>query len=174
MESDSELAPLPSAMRFSASAASEGVAAPSNSNSRLSPITLSPCRSDPDQWTPRPSKLDADVVRALPLLGLDLENHELGRREPDLLVSHRDRELTRQYAFGELRQIERCRVPAGTTVELRRNRGTHLLPLSRPCERCRRHGRYGLRVGASRPTHRERPPSEPAPPGPPPAPATPA
>src|SRR5947209_12546698 len=99
MESDSERARIPSAMRFSASAASEGVAAPSNSNSRLSPITLSPCRSDPDQWTPRPSKLDADVVRALPPLGLDLENHELGRREPDLLVSHRDRELTRQYAF---------------------------------------------------------------------------
>src|SRR5438445_12648917 len=156
MESDSERARIPSAMRFSASAASEGVAAPSNSNSRLSPITLSPCRSDPDQWTPRPSKLDADVVRALPLLGLDLENHELGRREPDLLVSHRDRELTRQYAFGELRQIERCRVPAGTTVELRRNRGAHLLPLSRPCERCLRHGRYGLRVGGSRLTHGER------------------
>src|SRR2546427_3781776 len=144
MESDSERARIPSAMRFSASAASEGVAAPSNSNSRLSPITLSPCRSDPDQWTPRPSKLDADVVRALPPLGLDLENHELGRREPDLLVSHRDRELTREYAFGELRQIERCRVPAGTTVEFRRNRGAHLLPLSRLCERRLRHGRYGL------------------------------
>src|SRR5436309_969487 len=156
MESDNERARIPSAMRFSASAASEGVAAPSNSNSRLSPITLSPCRSDPDQWTPRPSKLDADVVRALPLLGLDLENHELGRREPDLLVSHRDRELTRQYAFGELRQIERCRVPAGTTVELRRNRGAHLLPLSRPCERRLRHGRYGLRAGGSRLTHGER------------------
>src|SRR5207253_2776547 len=63
MESDSECARIPSAMRFSASAASEGVAAPSNSNSRLSPITLSPCRSDPDQWTPRPSKLRAGGSR---------------------------------------------------------------------------------------------------------------
>jgi hypothetical protein len=58
------------------------------------------------------------VVRALPLLGLDLENHELGRRELDLLISDRDRELTRQNALGELRQVERCRVPAGATVEL--------------------------------------------------------
>src|SRR5712691_11315559 len=104
MERDSERARIPSAIRFSASAASEGVAAPSNSNSRLSPITISPSRSDPDQWTPRPSKLDADVVRALPLLGLDLEKDELGRRELDLLISHGDRNLSRQHPSGELRQ----------------------------------------------------------------------
>src|SRR5207253_3617106 len=102
MESDSECARIPSAMRFSASAASDGVAAPSNSNSRLSPITISPCRSDPDQWTPRPSKLDADVIRALPLFGLDLENDELGRCQPDLLITDGDRQLTRQNSFGQL------------------------------------------------------------------------
>src|SRR5215470_18382649 len=93
IESDSERARIPSAMRFNASAASEGVAAPSNSNSRLSAITIPSGRRDPDQWTPRPSKLDADVVRTLPLLGLDLEHHELRRRETDVLLSDRDREL---------------------------------------------------------------------------------
>src|SRR5215469_430028 len=97
-------------MRFSASAASEGVAAPSNSNSRLSPITTSSRRSDPDQWTPRPSKLDADVIRALSLLGLDLQDHELGRRQPDLLISDGDRELASEDAFGQLGEIERRRV----------------------------------------------------------------
>src|SRR5215475_11270902 len=157
MESDSERARIPSAIRFSASAASEGVAAPSNSNSRLSAITIPPGLSDADQRTPRPSKLDADVVRALSLFGLDLENQELGCRELDVLLSDRDRELTRQNAFGELRQVERCRVPASATVELRRNRGTHLLlPLSRPSERRLRHDRDGFGAGGPRLPHCER------------------
>src|SRR5215813_7857284 len=122
MESDNERARIPSAMRFSASADSEGVAAPSNSNSRLSPITTSSRRSDPDQWTPRPSKLDADMIRALPLFGLDLEDDELGRRQSDLLVSNRDRQLARQHALGQLRQVERGSVAACPSVKLRRNR----------------------------------------------------
>src|SRR5262245_44329006 len=126
MESDSERARIPSAMRFSASAASEGVAAPSNSNSRLSPITISPRRCDPDQWTPRPSHLDADMIRALALLRLDLENDELGRGQLDLLFPDRDRELTREHSLGELREVERRGVPAGASVELRRNRGAHV------------------------------------------------
>src|SRR5436309_14186042 len=98
-------------MRFSASAASEGVAAPSNSNSRLSPITIPSGRRDPAQWTSRPSKLHADVVRTLPLLGLDLETHALGRRELNVLISDRDRELAPQAAFGQLRALPRARVP---------------------------------------------------------------
>src|SRR5258705_7956140 len=85
IESESERARIPSAMRFSASAASAGVAAPSNSNSRLSPIANSSRRSDPDQWTPRPSQLDADVVPSLLLLRLDLQHDELRGREPQLL-----------------------------------------------------------------------------------------
>src|SRR2546428_12964696 len=104
MDSDSERARIPSAMRFSASAASEGVAAPSNSNSRLSPITTS-C-SDPNQWTPRPSKLDADMVRALPLLGIDLEKDEIGHREQDLLLSHDERELACENTTGRLSRLD--------------------------------------------------------------------
>src|SRR5215813_7648066 len=98
IDSDNERARIPSAMRFSASAASEGVAAPSNSNSRLSPITIPSGRSDSNQRTPRPSKLDADVVRTLPLLGLDLQDDELGSRELDLLIADGDRELAGQHA----------------------------------------------------------------------------
>src|SRR5215831_5210171 len=156
MERDSERARIPSAMRFNASAASEGVAAPSNSNSRLSPITIPSGRSDSNQWTPRPSKLDADVIRALPLLRLDLQDHELGGRELDLLIADGDRELSGQDAFGQLGQVERGRVPAGARVELRRNRGNHVLPLGGLRERrgvrrrCGRHGRYGLPNGAPR------------------------
>src|SRR5215813_11898240 len=129
MERDSERARIPSAMRFNASAASEGVAAPSNSNSRLSPITIPSGRSDSNQWTPRPSKLDADVIRALPLLRLDLQDDELGRRQPDLLISNRDRQLARQHALGQLRQVKRGSVAACPSVKLRRNRSAHLLPL---------------------------------------------
>src|SRR5262245_50233185 len=150
MESDSERARIPSAIRFSASAASEGVAAPSNSNSRLSPITTSSRRSDPDQWTPRPSKLDADVVRALSLLGLDLENDELGRRQLYLVIPNGDRQLARQHAFGQLRQVERGGVAARPSVKLRGNRCAHLLPLYGPRQRRRigrRHRRDGLGAG---------------------------
>src|SRR5262249_49224191 len=129
IESDSERARIPSAMRFSASAASEGVAAPSNSNSRLSAITISSHCSDPDQWAPGPPTLDADVIRPLPLLGLDLEYNELGRRKLDLLFSDHDRELTREDALGQLSEVERCCIPPGPSVELRRNRGGHMLPL---------------------------------------------
>src|SRR6267143_2730145 len=155
MESDSERARIPSAIRFSASAASEGVAAPSNSNSRLSPITIPSGRSDSDQWTPRPSKLDADVIRALPLFGLDLENDELGRRQLDLLLTHGDRQFAREHPFGELRQIKRRRVPAGATVELCRNRGAHVLPLRWTRDRLR-HGFCGPCAGGSRLAHCER------------------
>src|SRR5262245_1786358 len=143
-------------MRFSASAASEGVAAPSNSNSRLSPITIPSGRSDTDQRSPRPSKLDADVVRALSLFGLDLQNHELGSRELDALLSDRDRELARQNTFGELRQVERCRVPAGATVELRRYHGTHLLLPLRRLRGRRLYGGDGLGAGGARRPHCER------------------
>src|SRR4029077_19591545 len=145
-------------MRFSASAASEGVAAPSNSNSRLSAITISSHRSDPDQWTPGPPELDADVIRALALLYLDLEHDELGRGELDLLFADHDRELTREDALGQLREVKRRSVPPGPSVELRRNRGGHLLPL-RCLHRRRRRGRYsryGLRAHASRLTDGQR------------------
>src|SRR5215831_8746561 len=135
MESDNERARIPSAMRFSASAASEGVAAPSNSNSRLSPITIPSGRSDSNQRTPRPSKLDADMVRTLPLLGLDLEDDELGRRQLDLLIANRDRQLTRQHALGQLRQVERSGVAACPSMKFLRNRSAHLFPLSRPHQR---------------------------------------
>src|SRR5215470_6003462 len=150
IESDNERARIPSAMRFSASAASEGVAAPSNSNSRLSPITIPSGRSDSNQWTPRPSKLDADVIRALPLLGLDLEDDELGRRQLDLLIPHGARQLARQHALGQLRQVERSGVAACPGVKLRGNRCAHLLPLYRPRQGCglgRRHRRDGLCAG---------------------------
>src|SRR5438445_8926232 len=134
-------------MRFSASAASDGVAAPSNSNSRLSAIAISSCRSDTDQWTPGPPKLDADVVRALPLLGLDLEHHELGRRELDVLFPDHDRQLPREHALGQLSEVERRGIPPGPSVKLRRNRGGHLLPLSCLYGRRRgRYSRYGLRA----------------------------
>src|SRR5262249_572004 len=99
---DSDRARIPSAMRFSASAASAGVAAPSNSNSRLSPITNSSRRSDPDQWTPRPSHLDAHVIPPLLLLRLDLQHDELRRREPDLLFSRYQRDFTGQQSLREL------------------------------------------------------------------------
>src|SRR5262245_28501485 len=141
IESDSERARIPSAIRFSASAASEGVAAPSNSNSRLSAITISPYRSDPDQWTPGPPKLDADVIRALPLLDLDLEHDELGRGELDLLFPDHDRELTREDALGQLGEVKRRGIPPSPRVKLRRNRGGHLLP-SRLFHRRRVGGRY--------------------------------
>src|SRR5215467_3945830 len=154
IESDSERARIPSAMRFSASAASEGVAAPSNSNSRLSAITISSRRSDPDQWTPGPPELDADVIRSLPLLGLDLEHDELGCRELDVLLSDHDRELTREDALGQLSEIKRCGIPPGPSVELRRNRGGHLLPLRCLYRRLRRgrnrwYRRHSLRAHAS-------------------------
>src|SRR5215510_4116172 len=134
-------------MRFSASAASEGVAAPSNSNSRLSAITISSHRSDPDQWTPGPPKLDADVIRSLPLLGLDLEHDELGCRELDVLLSDHDRQLTREDTLGQLSEVKRRGIPPCPSMELRRNRGGHVLPL-RCWHRRRRRGlysRYGLR-----------------------------
>src|SRR5262245_49868720 len=163
IESDSERARIPSAMRFSASAASEGVAAPSNSNSRLSAITISSHRSDPDQWTPRPPKLYADVIRPLPLLGLDLEHDELSCRELDVLLSNHDRELTREDALGQLSEVKRCGIPPGPSVELRRNRGGHLLPLRclhrrQRSGRCGRYSRNGrrLRAHASRLTDGQR------------------
>src|SRR5262245_44385286 len=142
IESDSERARIPSAMRFSASAASDGVAAPSNSNSRLSAITVSSRSSDPDQRTPGPPKLDTDVIRPLPLLGLDLEHDELSRRELNVLFADHDRELTREDALGQLGEVKRRGVPPGPCVELRRNRGGHPLPLR--YLHCRRRGRHNL------------------------------
>jgi len=50
------------------------------------------------------------VIRTLPLLCLDLEDDELGRRQLDLLIANRDRQLTRQHALGQLRQVERSSV----------------------------------------------------------------
>src|SRR5262245_60530817 len=151
-------------MRFSASAASEGVAAPSNSNSRLSAITISSHRSDPDQWTPRPPKLDADVIRPLPLLGLDLEHDELCCCELDVLLSDHDRELTRADALGQLSEARRCRIRPGPSVQPGRNRGGHLLPLrclhrrlrSSRCGRYSRNGRHCLRAYVSRLTDGQR------------------
>src|SRR5690242_18197449 len=78
-ENDSDRARMPSAIRFSASAASAGDATPSYSNS-LRPIPVPPC-SDSDQRPLGPTKLHCDVIRPLLLLDLDLEHQELGRRQ---------------------------------------------------------------------------------------------
>src|SRR5262245_4494824 len=74
-ESDSDRARRPSAMRFKASAASDGLALPSNSNTCLSPISAPPARAHANQWPPGPSQLDGDVVRPLLLLHFDLEQY---------------------------------------------------------------------------------------------------
>jgi len=42
------------------------------------------------------------VIRAFPLLGLDLQNDEFGESEMNLLISHRERELTGEHTPREL------------------------------------------------------------------------
>ena len=103
------------------------------------------------------------MIRAFPLLGLDLQNDELGQSELNLLISDRECKLTGEHTPRELRKVERGRVPASATVELRRNRSGHglsmsRLGLSRPCQ----DGRLGRSLGGrfrgcgSRLTGRER------------------
>src|SRR5262249_24086033 len=78
-DNDSDRARIPSAIRFSASAASAGDATPSYSNS-LRPIPVPP-RGDPDQRPLGPAQLHRDVIRPLLLLDLDLEHQEFRRRQ---------------------------------------------------------------------------------------------
>src|SRR5262245_7953998 len=116
-------------MRFSASAASAGVAMPSNSNSLRSAIST-PSR-DPDQWTPRPAELDRHVIGALLLLDLDLQQQELRRDQLALLLARDDTQFTGEHALGKLRQVECRGIPTSATAELRgnRRRRRHPVPL---------------------------------------------
>src|SRR5262245_60909510 len=116
-------------MRFSASAASAGVAMPSNSNSLRSAIST-PSR-DADQWTPRPAELDRDMIRSLLLLDFDLQQHELCRGQLALMLASDDAQLTGEHAFRKLRQVECRGIPTSATAELRgdRRRRRHPVPL---------------------------------------------
>ena len=62
------------------------------------------------------------MVRALPLLGLDLENDELGRRKLDLLFSDGD-----GFPPERPRELSRNGGGHGGFNELRHNRGDYLL-----------------------------------------------
>src|SRR5262245_4615739 len=102
MDSDSARERMPSAIRLSASAASDGDAAPSNSNSLRSPIGPPLRGRDAYQRPPRPSNRDLHALPALSPLHVDVEQHELGRRHDNLVLAAEDTELAREQAPGEL------------------------------------------------------------------------
>src|SRR5215831_9842142 len=106
MDSESALDRMPSAMRLSVSAASDGDAAPSNSNSRPSPIGFPSRGGDPDQGPLRPSERDLHAMAALPLLDADVEKQELGSRHDRLTLAGHDAELAGENALGEFGEIK--------------------------------------------------------------------
>src|SRR5262249_25595714 len=116
MERDSARDRMPSAMRLSASAASDGDAAPSNSNSCLSPMTSSRC-GDFDEGPARPPERHLHPIAPLALLDLEVEEEELGRRDDRLLVIGHNPELAGENALGELREVEGRGVPTGSPAE---------------------------------------------------------
>src|SRR5262249_24691746 len=99
MESERDRARMPSAMRFNASAASDGVAAPSNSNSRLSPIVASFPGCDADERAPRPAQLHGHVIRPFLLFDFDVEDDELGCGKLDLMITMHDGDFARKYSL---------------------------------------------------------------------------
>src|SRR5262245_31499636 len=116
---------MPSAIRIRASAASDGEAIPSNSNCRLSPMSPILPLGHPDQRAAGPAQLHSDVVGALALLDLDLEDDELRGGDEPLLVSGDHAQLSRKDPLGELREVERGRVSAGGTAQSGRDRRWH-------------------------------------------------
>src|SRR5262245_36301432 len=107
MDSESEPERIPSAMRFRTSAASPGVAAPSNSNELrlLMGLLSSRCWEwrcsggrDLDQRPARPAQLDGDRIGALLLLHLDLEQQELRRGQSGRMLAPVHGQLARQHA----------------------------------------------------------------------------
>jgi hypothetical protein len=70
------------------------------------------------------------MVRPSLLFDFDLEDDEFGRSEVDTVIAREDGDLAREHALGKLRKIERCRIPARTTAESRRDGSGHEASLS--------------------------------------------
>src|SRR5215207_4150763 len=88
-----------------------------------------PLRSrDPDERATRPANRDLHAVAPLALLHLDVQEHELGRRQDEVLVARGDADLAGQQALGQLREIESGRVTARPAAELLGDRRRHALP----------------------------------------------
>src|SRR5215471_15536475 len=98
---------MPSAIRLSASAASAGDAAPSNSNSRRSPISAPLPLHRPDQRAARPPERDLHAMAPLPLPDFDVEHQELRGRQRELALPGPDSQFAGEQSLGELGEIER-------------------------------------------------------------------